>query len=109
MHAESSSVLSREMKSREDVMKMPLCVRLRCFPWLEADAGAAGRLVGLYAHLTAALHLRFRGGSPAAGVHQCECVFICTVQVIPTGAAVCSRPRAPRPERRPVAVRDALL
>ncbi|CAL8347833.1 unnamed protein product [Lota lota] len=32
----------------------------RCYPWLETDAGAAGRLVGLYAQLTDTLHSKFR-------------------------------------------------
>ena len=37
----------------------------RCYPWLETDAAAAGRLVGLYAQLTDTLHSKFRGQSPA--------------------------------------------
>ncbi|XP_030226666.1 ectopic P granules protein 5 homolog [Gadus morhua] len=32
----------------------------RCYPWLETDAAAAGRMVGLYAQLTDTLHGKFR-------------------------------------------------
>lgn len=38
---------------------------LKCYPWLETEANAAGCLVSLYTQLTETLHHKFRGGCEA--------------------------------------------
>lgn len=43
------------------------CLRnLKCYPWLETEASAAGCLVSLYTQLTETLHHKFRGGCEAS-------------------------------------------
>lgn len=39
---------------------------LKCYPWLETEASAAGGLVSLYTQLTETLHHKFRGGCAAS-------------------------------------------
>lgn len=39
---------------------------LKCYPWLETEASAAGCLVSLYTQLTETLHHKFRGGCEAS-------------------------------------------
>lgn len=44
-----------------------VCLRnLKCYPWLETEASAAGCLVSLYTQLTETLHHKFRGGCEAS-------------------------------------------
>lgn len=39
---------------------------LKCYPWLETEASAAGGLVSLYTQLTETLHHKFRGRCEAS-------------------------------------------
>lgn len=85
---------------------------LKCYPWLETDAAAAGRLVGLYAQLTDTLHHKFRGG----WVRFHEAFISAGWTFLLSGAlklflTACARSRssAARPERCTVVVSDAVL
>ncbi|XP_040898135.1 ectopic P granules protein 5 homolog [Toxotes jaculatrix] len=61
---------------------------LKCYPWLETDANAAGRLVGLYAQLTDTLHHRFRDRLlPGQG----GALWLCMMQYCES----CTSPRTP--------------
>lgn len=52
----------KSMKETKSI-SVSLCLsNLKCYPWLETDASAAGSLVGLYTQLTDTLHHKFRGG-----------------------------------------------
>lgn len=53
---------SKSLKKAEKLLSASSSSSLKCYPWLETDAFAAGRLVGLYAQLTETLHHKFRGG-----------------------------------------------
>ena len=53
---------------------------LKCYPWLETEASAAGSLVSLYTQLTEILHHKFRGeceaSTPVFRVWKCRCVAL---------------------------------
>lgn len=68
-------------KTERMSISVSLCLsNLKCYPWLETDASAAGFLVGLYAQLTDTLHHRFRGGFPAVPCsHMSECLKTATL------------------------------
>lgn len=61
---------------------------LKCYPWLETDAAAAGRLVGLYAQLTDALHHKFRDRLLPG---QKGALWLCLMQYCES----CTSPRTP--------------
>ncbi|TDH12695.1 hypothetical protein EPR50_G00049980 [Perca flavescens] len=61
---------------------------LKCYPWLETDASAAGCLVGLYAQLTETLHHKFRDRLPPG---QRGTLWLCMMQYCES----CTSPRTP--------------
>ncbi|XP_058491865.1 ectopic P granules protein 5 homolog [Solea solea] len=61
---------------------------LKCYPWLETDASAAERLLGLYAQLTDALHHRFRDRLLPG---QRGALWLCMMQYCES----CTSPRTP--------------
>ncbi|XP_041741789.2 ectopic P granules protein 5 homolog [Coregonus clupeaformis] len=61
---------------------------VRCYPWLESDASAAGCLVGLYAQLTKTLHHKFRERLLPG---QRGALWLCLMQYCDS----CSSPRTP--------------
>lgn len=97
---------------------MSLCLsNLKCYPWLETEASAAGCLVGLFTQLTDTLHHKFRGGFPASHhclcclhccsyLYLCVCVYMlqivfCPVREVHCGCAWCSTVRAAPPPVHP--------
>ncbi|XP_068594938.1 ectopic P granules protein 5 homolog [Brachionichthys hirsutus] len=61
---------------------------LKCYPWLETDASAAGCLFGLYTKLTDALHHKFRDRLLPG---QRGALWLCVMQ----HCASCTSPRTP--------------
>ncbi|XP_031164874.1 ectopic P granules protein 5 homolog [Sander lucioperca] len=61
---------------------------LKCYPWLETDASAAGCLVGLYAQLTETLHHKFRDRLLPG---QRSTLWLCMMQYCES----CTSPRTP--------------
>ncbi|XP_041855260.1 ectopic P granules protein 5 homolog [Melanotaenia boesemani] len=61
---------------------------IKCYPWLETDASAAGCLVGLYAQLTDTLHHKFRDRLLPG---QREALWLCMMQYCES----CTSPRTP--------------
>uniref|UniRef100_A0A3B4URI2 Ectopic P-granules autophagy protein 5 homolog (C. elegans) n=1 Tax=Seriola dumerili TaxID=41447 RepID=A0A3B4URI2_SERDU len=61
---------------------------LKCYPWLETDANAAGSLVGLYAQLTDTLHHKFRDRLLPG---QRGALWLCMMQYCES----CTSPRTP--------------
>ncbi|XP_056231949.1 ectopic P granules protein 5 homolog [Seriola aureovittata] len=61
---------------------------LKCYPWLETDANAAGSLVGLYAQLTDTLHHKFRDRLLPG---QRGVLWLCMMQYCES----CTSPRTP--------------
>ncbi|XP_040011126.1 ectopic P granules protein 5 homolog [Xiphias gladius] len=61
---------------------------LKCYPWLETDASAAGCLVGLYAQLTDTLHHKFRDRLLPG---QRGALWLCMMQYCES----CTSPRTP--------------
>ncbi|KAM9743565.1 ectopic P granules protein 5 homolog [Menidia menidia] len=60
----------------------------KCYPWLETDASAAGRLVGLYTQLTDTLHHKFRDRLLPG---QRGALWLCMMQYCES----CTSPRTP--------------
>lgn len=95
-----------------------LCLsNLKCYPWLETDASAAGCLVGLYAQFTDTLHHKFRGRSARVLLcsHLSECLsaailcrFYC-LRLFKTCVLVRCRSFAPWSEGSSLAMYDAVL
>uniref|UniRef100_A0A4W6GB48 Ectopic P-granules autophagy protein 5 homolog (C. elegans) n=1 Tax=Lates calcarifer TaxID=8187 RepID=A0A4W6GB48_LATCA len=66
-----------------------LCLsNLKCYPWLETDASAAGCLVGLYAQFTDTLHHKFRDRLLPG---QRGALWLCMMQYCES----CTSPRTP--------------
>ncbi|XP_017269325.1 ectopic P granules protein 5 homolog isoform X2 [Kryptolebias marmoratus] len=61
---------------------------IKCYPWLETDASAAGNLVGLYVQLTDALHHKFRDRLLPG---QRGALWLCLMQYCES----CTSPRTP--------------
>ncbi|XP_041793587.1 ectopic P granules protein 5 homolog [Chelmon rostratus] len=61
---------------------------LKCYPWLETDASAAGCLVGLYSQLTDTLHHKFRDRLLPG---QRGALWLCVMQYCES----CTSPRTP--------------
>lgn len=61
---------------------------LKCYPWLETDASAAGCLVGLYAQLTDTMHHKFRDRLLPG---QRGALWLCMMQYCES----CTSPRTP--------------
>ncbi|KAM7416416.1 hypothetical protein PAMA_018465 [Pampus argenteus] len=61
---------------------------LKCYPWLETDASAAGCLVGLYTQLTDTLHHKFRDRLLPG---QRSALWLCMMQYCES----CTSPRTP--------------
>lgn len=61
---------------------------LKCYPWLETDANAAGSMVGLYTQLTDTLHVKFRDRLLPG---QRGALWLCMMQYCES----CTSPRTP--------------
>lgn len=68
-----------ENEKQKSIFVFFLLSNLKCYPWLETDASAAGSLVSLYARLTDTLHHKFRGRlhqAPGFLLSWCFCFLL---------------------------------